>query len=29
MRKLLTFLNAMVRDNLTWEQFNVVKALEN
>jgi transposase len=29
MRKLLTLLNAMVRDNLTWEQLNVVKALEN
>jgi transposase len=27
MRKLLTLLNAMVRENLTWEQLNVVKAL--
>ena len=25
MRKLLTLLNAMVRDNLTWDQLNVVK----
>jgi transposase len=28
MRKLLTLLNAMVRDNLTWDQLNVVKKLE-
>lgn len=28
MRKLLTLLNAMVRDNLTWEQLNVVRTLE-
>jgi len=28
MRKLLTILNAMVRDNLTWEQLTLVKALE-
>jgi len=28
MRKLLTLLNAMVRDNLTWSQLNVVKALD-
>jgi transposase len=27
MRKLLGFLNVMVRDNLTWEQLSVVKAL--
>jgi transposase len=29
MRKLLTLLNAMIRDNLRWEQLNVVQALEN
>lgn len=29
MRKLLTLLNAMVRDGLKWEELNVVKALEN
>lgn len=29
MRKLLVLLNAMVRDNLSWEQLHVVKALEN
>jgi transposase len=29
MRKLLTLLNAMIRDNLAWDQLNVVKALEN
>jgi transposase len=28
MRKLLTLLNAMVRDNLTWTQLNVVKTLD-
>jgi transposase len=28
MRKLLTLLNAMLRDNLTWDQLNVVKMLE-
>jgi transposase len=28
MRKLLTFLNAMIRDNLTWSELNVVKALD-
>jgi len=28
MRKLLILLNAMVRDNLTWEQLSVVKALD-
>jgi transposase len=27
MRKLLALLNAMVRDNLTWDQLNVVKML--
>jgi transposase len=29
MRKLLGFLNIMVRDHLRWEQLNVVKALAN
>jgi hypothetical protein len=29
MRKLLGFLNVMVRDRLTWEQLSVVKALAN
>lgn len=29
MRKLLALLNAMVRDNLTWDQLHVVKALDN
>lgn len=28
MRKLLTLLNAMVRDNLTWPELSVVKALD-
>lgn len=28
MRKLLTLLNAMIRDNLTWNQLSVVKALD-
>lgn len=28
MRKLLNLLNAMVRDNLTWQELNVVKALD-
>jgi len=28
MRKLLTLLNAMVRDNLTWPELRVVKALD-
>ena len=28
MRKLLTLLNAMLRDNLTWQQLNVVKSLD-
>jgi transposase len=28
MRKLLTLLNAMVRDNLTWQELNVVKNLD-
>jgi len=28
MRKLLTLLNAMVRDNLAWDQLNVVKNLD-
>jgi transposase len=28
MRKLLTLLNAMVRDNLTWDQLSVVKNLD-
>jgi transposase len=28
MRKLLAFLNVMIRDRLTWEQLNVVKALD-
>ena len=27
MRKLLTLLNAMVRDRLTWDQLDVVKKL--
>jgi transposase len=27
MRKLLTLLNAMVRDNLTWQELSVVKKL--
>ena len=27
MRKLLSLLNAMVRDDLTWDQLNVVKKL--
>jgi hypothetical protein len=26
MRKLLALLNAMVRDNLTWQELNVVKS---
>ncbi len=29
MRKLLTLVNAMVRDNLTWPELNVVKALDS
>jgi transposase len=29
MRKLLGFLNVMIRDRLTWNQLEVVKALEN
>ena len=29
MRKLLALLNAMVRDNLTWDQLHVVQALDN
>jgi transposase len=29
MRKLLGFLNVMIRDRLTWHQLSVVKALEN
>ena len=29
MRKLLTLLNAMVRDNLLWDELTVVKALAN
>jgi transposase len=29
MRKLLGFLNAMIRDRLTWNQLTVVQALEN
>jgi len=29
MRKLLNLLNAMIRDRLTWDQLNVVKALAN
>jgi transposase len=29
MRKLLSLLNAMIRDNITWDKLNVVKALEN
>lgn len=29
MRKLMTLLNAMVRDNLTWNQLTVVKNLDN
>jgi len=29
MRKLVTLLNAMLRDNLTWEQLNVVHNLDN
>ena len=28
MRKLLTLLNAMLRDNLSWNQLNLVKALD-
>jgi transposase len=28
MRKLIAFLNVMIRDRLTWEQLNVVKALD-
>jgi transposase len=28
MRKLLTLLNAMLRDNLTWQELNVVKSLD-
>lgn len=28
MRKMLTLLNAMIRDNLTWNQLNVVKTLD-
>jgi transposase len=28
MRKLLTLLNAMIRDNLNWQQLNVVKNLQ-
>jgi hypothetical protein len=27
MRKLLTLLNAMVREDLTWDQLDVVKKL--
>ena len=29
MRKLLTLLNAMLRDNLSWNQLNLVKALDH
>jgi transposase len=29
MRKLVSFLNVMVRDNIHWNQLNAVKALEN
>ena len=29
MRKLLTLLNAMLRDNLTWKELRVVKLLDN
>jgi transposase len=29
MRKLLGFLNVMIRDRLTWDQLNVAQALEN
>jgi hypothetical protein len=29
MRKLLGFLNVMIPDRLTWNQLEVVKALEN
>jgi hypothetical protein len=29
MRKLLGFLNVMIRDQLSWNQLNVVKTLEN
>jgi transposase len=29
MRKLLGYLNVMIRDRITWSQLNVVKALEN
>jgi len=29
MRKLLTLLNAMIRDNLTWKDLRVVKLLDN
>jgi transposase len=28
MRKLITLLNAMLRDNLTWQELNVVKSLD-
>ena len=28
MRKLLALLNAMIRDNLTWQELQVVKALQ-
>ena len=29
MRKLLTWINVMVRDDLTWQQLNVVRALDS
>jgi transposase len=29
MRKLLTLINAMVRDNLTWQELRVVQAIDN
>ncbi len=29
MRKLLGYLNVMIRDRISWSQLNVVKALEN
>lgn len=29
MSKLLTLINVMVRDNLTWQELNVVKALDS
>ena len=28
MRKLLILLNAMIRDDLTWDQLNLVKTLD-